>query len=196
MHDVLAHSLGVIVVQAEAADDALGRDPGAVHGGLQAISSTARQSLAEVRQVLGNLRSGASGAPSLDDLPALLDAYRSAGLDVEFRVTGRPVDVAPEVGATAYLIAREALTNVLRHAAGAPAVLEIRYAEDSIAVEVRDRGPGRAGSEHGDEGAAVGHGLLGIRERAALVSGEVECGDATDGGFRVLARLPRVASVG
>jgi len=142
----------------------------------------------EVRRVLGGLRTPTAGPPSLEGLPSLLDAYRSAGVDVELRVTGRPVTVDAEVGATAYLIAREALTNVLRHAAGAPAVLEISYDDDELAVEVRDRGPGLDGSRRDSE--HTGHGLLGIRERAARVRGRVECGDATGGGFRVLATLP------
>ena len=188
MHDVLAHSLGVVVVQAEAAQDALDRDPAVVCAALDAIAGTSRESLTEVRRVLGGLRTPTAGPPSLEGLPSLLDAYRSAGVDVELRVTGRPVTVDAEVGATAYLIAREALTNVLRHAAGAPAVLEISYDDDELAVEVRDRGPGLDGSRRDSE--HTGHGLLGIRERAARVRGRVECGDATGGGFRVLATLP------
>jgi signal transduction histidine kinase len=188
MHDVLAHSLGVVVVQAEAAQDALDRDPAVVRAALDAIAGTSRESLTEVRRVLGGLRTPTAGPPSLEGLPSLLDAYRSAGVDVELRVTGRPVTVDAEVGATAYLIAREALTNVLRHAAGAPAVLEISYDDDELAVEVRDRGPGLDGSRRDSE--HTGHGLLGIRERAARVRGRVECGDATGGGFRVLATLP------
>jgi len=188
MHDVLAHSLGVVVVQAEAAQDAFDRDPAVVRAALDAIAGTSRESLTEVRRVLGGLRTPTPGPPSLEGLPSLLDAYRSAGVDVELRVTGRPVTVDAEVGATAYLIAREALTNVLRHAAGAPAVLEISYDDDELAVEVRDRGPGLDGSRRDSE--HTGHGLLGIRERAARVRGRVECGDATGGGFRVLATLP------
>jgi signal transduction histidine kinase len=188
MHDVLAHSLGVVVVQAEAAQDALDRDPAAARASLEAIAGTSRESLTEVRRVLGGLRAPTAGAPSLEGVPSLLDAYRSAGVDVELRVTGRPVAVDPEVDATAYLIAREALTNVLRHADGAPAVLAISYDERELAVEVCDRGPGPAGKRDGAED--TGHGLLGIRERAARVRGHVECGEAAGGGFRVRATLP------
>ena len=116
--------------------------PGSGRAALDAIAGTSRESLTEVRRVLGGLRTPAAGPLSLEGLPSLLDAYRSAGVDVELRVTGRPVTVDPEVGATAYLIAREALTNVLRHADGAPAVLAISYDDEELAVEVRDRGPG------------------------------------------------------
>jgi signal transduction histidine kinase len=187
MHDVLAHSLGIVVVQAEAADDALDRDHDAVSAALQAIAGTARQSLGELRRLLAGLRSDEMAAASLADLSSLVDVYRSAGLRIELRQEPtRPV-IDPAVDATAYLITREALTNVLRHADGAPTVVEVTRDDSMLVVEVRDHGPGRRGSA---DGLRDGHGVLGMRERAALVDGDLECGEVEGGGFRVRARLP------
>lgn len=186
LHDAVAHSLGIIVVQSELAQDALEHDPVSAREAVLAIARTARSSLQEVRGILGVLRTPVPREPALTELPALIASYRSSGLDVACQVSGAPTTLSDSVGTTAYLVAREALANVLRHAAGSTARVELCYDTDRLVLQVLDAGSGRKDSAPDRRG----HGLVGIRERVALAGGTADIGDADEGGFRVLVVLP------
>jgi signal transduction histidine kinase len=187
LHDVVAHSLSVVVVQAQAADRVLEGDQRSAREALAAIDATGRQALVEMRRLVGMLRE--DGEPSLgpqpgvEQLSALLEQVREAGLPVELVVEGSPRDLPPGVDLSAYRIVQEALTNTLKHAGPARARVVLRFAEQSMELEITDDGRG-ATSEAG------GHGLAGMTERVALYGGELETGTSNGQGFRVLARLP------
>ncbi|MGN6522319.1 MAG: sensor histidine kinase [Actinomycetes bacterium] len=194
LHDVVAHSLTVIAVQADAAEAALGRRPELAGPPLLAIRDSARDALVDMRQLLHVLRDG----PELDDAP--LDPARGLAdlhhLVVRMRAAGLPVsaDIEPEgqltagLELTAYRIVQEALTNAQRHADGAPTTLVVRRHGQVLQVEVRNARPS---SQHQSPGElSTGHGLLGVRERVEAAGGALEVGPTADGGFAVVARLP------
>jgi len=189
LHDVVAHHVSMIAVQAETARLTT---PGLPEEGKQrfeAIGDTARDSLSELRQLLGVLREDVPGEaerapqPGLADLDALVTAAREAGTPVRLTMSGRPEPLSPGVDLTAYRIAQEALTNARRHAPGAEVDVELRYETETLRLEVRDNGPGAAV-------AANGHGIAGMRERAEMVGGSLTAGPETGGGFAVRADLP------
>jgi signal transduction histidine kinase len=200
LHDVIAHNVSVIVVQAAAAGRVIDEDPGQAKASLAAIEATGREALSEMRRLLGVLRAGepipSGPQPSLERLPALVAEMRASGLPVELAVEGDPRDLPPGVDLSAYRVIQEALTNALRHAGRTTTRVVVRYGGDAIDVEVVDEGradgqiagPARDGAVGGTAGA--GHGLAGMRERVALVRGELEAGPRPEGGFRVRARLP------
>ena len=190
LHDVVAHHMSVMVVQAGAARTVVGADPTAATEALRQIESSGRTGLAEMRRLLEVLEAdGADGErapqPSLEHLDDLLQGMRAAGLPVEAVVEGEVRPLPPGVDLSAYRIVQEALTNALRHAGDASARVVLRYRADALEVEVADdgRGPTR------DDGAG-GHGLIGMRERVQLFGGELEAGARPGGGFAVRARLP------
>jgi signal transduction histidine kinase len=205
LHDVVTHHVSVIVIQAGAALLALDRHPDDAREAVRAIDATGRQALGDMRRVLGVLGQPARGAdgnqdgerlapmPSLDRLGELLDQLRSSGVVVELSVAGERRLLDPALELSAYRIVQEALTNVLKHAPGARARVSVEYAPAELRVEVVDdgRGRGRLGAI-GDE-VHSGHGLIGMRERAALFGGTLEAGPAGRG-FRVSARLPIAAT--
>ena len=197
LHDLVAHSMGVIVVQAQGAQRALDRDPDRARSALVAIEATGRGGLGEMRRLVGLLNTtsaddqaaeDATGStapqPDLTQLSTLADQVRSAGLPVELDVEGdvRPLPAGLEL--SAYRIIQEALTNTLKHAGPATATVRVRYLPDVLDLEVVDTGAGTDGSGQG------GHGLVGMRERVRLYGGSLETGSAPDGGFVVHARLP------
>jgi signal transduction histidine kinase len=188
MHDVVAHGLSVIVIQADGARYAAAKDPDVAVGTLETIASTGREALTEMRRLLGLLRDGDTGVapqPGLDDVRHLVDEARAAGTRVEADLPAAPVDVPDGVGLAAYRIVQEALTNVRKHA-GPAATVQVRVAVDrEVEVDVRDDGRGAAAPSDGH-----GLGLVGMRERAAVHGGTLEAGPATGGGFAVSARLP------
>jgi signal transduction histidine kinase len=189
LHDVVAHSIGVIVLQARGGRRSLASDPDETREALCTIETTGSQSLAEMRRLLGVLRRGDEQAaltpqPSLRHLDTLAAQVREAGLPVELSVEGRPTDLPPGVDLSAYRIVQEALTNALKHAGPATASVVIRYGENDVELEIADTGVGQGASDGG------GHGLIGIRERVAIYGGELEAGPRPDGGFRLRARLP------
>jgi signal transduction histidine kinase len=189
LHDSLAQSLNAVVVHAEAGEAALGRDRDGVAKALSRIQAVGRASLAETRQILGALRSDdqeVAGQPRLDQLDHLLQHFQTAGLAVSLEVTGQPAPVPASVDAAAYRIVQESLNNVLRHSGGHSAAVTVRHG-DVLEVEVSNEGTGKA-----DPGSP-GFGVLGMRERVQLLDGELEVG-ATADGWRVRARLPRVAA--
>ncbi|MBY8871765.1 sensor histidine kinase [Micromonospora sp. PLK6-60] len=185
MHDVVAHSMGLIAVKAMVADHVAEERPQEVREALRVIEATSRGALADLRRVLASLRLEAPLAPTpgLADLPALVERTRSAGVPVELDVRGD--GTVPEgVGLSAYRIVQEALTNVLRHAGSARCRVEVRAAPGELCLTVTDDGRPKAGVPAG------GQGLVGMRERVALYRGEFAAGPGPDGGFQVRARLP------
>ena len=189
LHDLVAHSMGVIVIQSQGAQRMIDKDPGSALTALRAIESTGRNGLAEMRRLLGLLTESYSGddaspQPRLEGLGELVDQVRSAGLPVEFSVEGGARPLPPGVELAAYRIVQEALTNTLKHAGPATARVTIRYLPDSLEVEVTDSGAGEVAS------SPPGHGLVGMNERVALYGGTLESGTSAEGGYRVLARLP------
>ena len=193
LHDVVAHHISMIAVQAETARLTTPGMPAAGAQRLSAIGDTARAALTEMRRLLGVLREDAGTdapdrqpQPGLGQLNELLDEARDAsGAGTRLISAGAAATLDPGVELAAYRIVQEALTNARRHAPGAAVDVELRYADDALRLRIRDNGPGpptycRAG----------GHGLLGMRERAAAVGGELRTGAAAGGGFLVEATLP------
>jgi signal transduction histidine kinase len=199
LHDIVTHHVSVIVIQAGAARRALQRRPDDAAQAIDAIDSTGRLALADMRRMLGILGTTPAAPahataetqaleplPRLERLGQLIESVRAAGLPVELRVEGerRPLD--PGVELSAYRIVQEALTNTLKHANGARASVTVRYEPSALEVRVADDGTGTAATAALDTG---GRGLVGMRERVALFGGTLEAGP--DGrGFRVAARLP------
>ncbi len=189
LHDVVAHSVSVMVVQAQAGPRLLD-DAEQARGAFRSIEATGREALVELRRLLGILRTGdeqlAIGPqPGLGSLESLLEQVREAGLPVELRVEGEPEQLPPGVDLSAYRIVQEALTNTLKHAGRAQAEVVVRYGASDLELEVVDDGSGAPANLNGS-----GHGLIGMRERVALYGGELEAGTRNGGGFAVRARLP------
>jgi len=191
LHDVVAHSVGVMVVQAGAARHIAERDPARAAEALGTIERVGRESLQELRRVLGVLRSGPDDTtgtapqPDLAALDELLARCADAGLAVDLAVDGTPRPVPAGIGLTAYRIVQESLTNVLKHAATRTASVSLAYRPEEIAIEVSDDGRGAAAAV-----GPAGHGLAGMRERAATCGGSLVAGPRPGGGFRVRVVLP------
>ncbi|MGR6318246.1 sensor histidine kinase [Micromonospora soli] len=192
LHDVVAHGISVMVVQAQGASAALDRHPDRAATALQHVITTGRASLAEMRRLLAAGRTDPAEdarltpLPGLGALPALIDQLRSTGMRIELHVDGVPAAVPAAVDLSAYRIAQEALTNTLKHAGpGAGAVLRLAFEPGRLRVEVADDGTGLADGTDGR-----GNGLRGIAERVALLGGELETGRSDGGGFRLGATLP------
>ncbi|MGW3863900.1 sensor histidine kinase [Streptomyces sp. NPDC005047] len=199
LHDIVSHSVSMIAVQAESATYTTpGLTPEA-RDGFQQIAATARSSMAELRRLLGVLRTPqgevalTAPQPTLDHLGELVEQHRAVGGVAELRITGERVPLPAAWELSAYRITQEALTNARKHAPGARTVVEVDYgAGRLLTLRVRDDGTGRdAGSDRGaGSGPGAGHGLTGMRERAALVGGRLSAGAGPDGGFLVEAELP------
>ena len=188
LHDVVAHSLSVIVIQAQAAYRVLDGDQPSAREALGSIDATGRQALVEMRRLVGMLREDAELSlmpqPGLGQLDALLAQMRDAGLRVELAVEGQPRSLTPGLDLTAYRIVQEALTNTLKHAGPATARVVLRFEAEDMELEVVDDGHGARDAN------SSGHGLVGMRERVAVYGGELESGTCNGRGFRVRARLP------
>jgi signal transduction histidine kinase len=189
LHDVVAHHMSVMVVQAGAARSVGDADPAAVAEALRQIEASGRTGLSEMRRLLEILKAsdgetGLEPQPGLARLDELLDGMRATGLAVEAVVEGPPRPLPPGVDLSAYRIVQEALTNTLRHAGGASARVLLRYEPDALEIEVADDGPEGPAESDG------GQGLIGMRERVQLFGGTLEAGPRPDGGFLVRARLP------
>ena len=189
LHDVVAHSVSVMVVQAQAAQRLIDREPHDARRALDSIEASGRQALVELRRMLGILRrTGEEPAlnpqPGLRHLAGLAEQFRTTGLPVELNVEGEPKTLPPGVDLSAYRIVQEALTNVLNHAGPARARVTVRYRDDEAELEIVDDGAGTG------KGGGSGHGLIGMRERAALYGGVLESGKREAGGYFVRARLP------
>ena len=189
LHDVIAHSVSVMVVQAGAAEEVLRQAPERAVEPIRAVQETGRQALAEMARLLGILRRdaeelGLAPQPGLDDLETLIEQTRRAGLPVELHVEGAPRPVPLGADLSAYRIVQEALTNARKHAGEAHATVTVRYDAEALELEIADDGTGAGGGDGG------GHGLVGMRERVALFGGQLQAGPRAAGGFRVHARLP------
>jgi len=189
LHDVIAHSMSVIVVQAGAAEQVLEHDPARATEALRSIRRAGTDALEEMRRLLGILRHEdeeltLAPQPSIARIDELLGQARAGGLPVELVVDGRPRQLAPGVELAAYRIVQEALTNSRKHAGAAHAQVTVRYAPDALELDVVDDGRPSQPVE------GTGHGLVGMRERAALYGGVLEAGARPEGGFAVHARLP------
>ncbi|WP_107060111.1 sensor histidine kinase [Streptomyces sp. NRRL F-5123] len=190
LHDVLAHSISLINVQAGVALALMDERPEQARTALTTIKAASKEALGEVRQVLSALRTPGSEAPrapvpGLDRLPELVEQATAAGLRAEVTVDGERVALPPGADLAAFRIVQEALTNVVRHSGSRTARVHLAYRPGLLQVQVDDDGPASAGGETGG-----GNGLVGMRERAAALGGTVETGPRPDGGYRVRARLP------
>src|SRR5215213_5405134 len=189
MHDVVAHSVSVMVVQSQAAQRLLEGEQRAARQALGSIESTGRQALTEMRRLLGTLRRTdaeltLAPQPSLSRLEDLIEQVREAGLPVELRVEGEAASLPPGVDLSAYRIVQEALTNTLKHAGASHAKVVVHSRDDELEVEVTDDGAGIG------NGGGSGQGMIGMRERVALYGGVLKSGKRAGGGYVVQARLP------
>jgi signal transduction histidine kinase len=189
LHDVVAHSVGVMVVQAGAARHILTEKPDAARESLMAVEASGHEAMAELRRLLGLLNENGDSAPlvpqpGIDRLEALVARIREAGLPVELRFEGDRPSVPPGVDVAVYRIVQEALTNALKYAGGARTEAVVRYAPRSVDVEVLDHGLVRAPAD------GIGRGLTGMRERVALFGGTMQAGRSEGGGYAVRAHIP------
>ncbi|MGW7065875.1 sensor histidine kinase [Streptomyces sp. NPDC054855] len=195
MHDILAHAVSLMVVQAEAGPVVVRSDPDRAVGAFDAIAGAGRDAMVQLRRILGVLRETSDPGdarvpqPTLAALPELAELVEHTGLRVELTETGRPRPLAPDVEVAAYRIVQEALTNCVKHAGATAVRIELAWIESELGLCVQDDGGGLGASE------GAGHGLVGVRERAAACGGSADAGDGPDGGFRVAVRLP-TASLG
>jgi signal transduction histidine kinase len=189
LHDVIAHNVSMMVLQAGAERRVLDGANGPTRDVLRTIEQIGRSALTEMRRLLGMLRSDAgeplTPQPGLGDLPTLIAQVREAGLPAELRIDGQPRDLPAGIELSAFRIIQEALTNALKHAGDARAQVSVRYRTDTLELEIVDEGPGTANSTTG-----AGHGLVGMRERVTLCGGRLETGHRPDGGFAVRVLLP------
>ena len=187
VHDVIAHNLSVIIVQATAADEVFASDPADARRAVRTIGSTARRALDELRYVLGSSGQLPTLAPqpTLGGLEALLERVRAAGLAVELEIVGEQRELTPALELSVYRIVQEALTNTLRHAAAEHATVTLRFDPEAVSVDVLDDGAAPPSADGGN-----GRGLNGMRERVTTFGGRLEAGPDSAGGFRVSARLP------
>ena len=192
LHDVVAHAISVIVLQARGGRRLQFEDPDEARRAFDTIERTGSEALAEMRRLLGMLRAddeelALAPQPSLSALDALARQVTHAGLPVEVRIEGEPTELPAGVDLSAYRIVQEALTNALKHAGPTRARVSVRYGEGELQIDVEDDG---SASGNGD---GTGHGLLGIRERVTVYGGSFEAGRRAVGGFAVRARLPYAA---
>jgi len=192
LHDVIAHNVSVMTVQAAAARDVFDSDPSRAREALGSIESTGRAALTELRRLLSAVRDGSppelAPQPGLDALDELVSRVRRSGLDVELRVEGDRPALPAALDLSAYRIVQEALTNTLKHASASRAWVDVRFGDSTIDVTVRDDGIGST-----PNGGASGRGLVGMRERVELFGGHLDAGPRAGGGYSVSARLPLAA---
>jgi signal transduction histidine kinase len=195
LHDVVAHTMATINVQASAAAQLLRDRPEQAAESLAAIRAASKDGLRELRAILNVLRQAdepadpTQPAPGLARLDALATGVRASGLPVTVTVTGQPRELPAVTDLAAFRIIQEALTNTVRHAGPATATVSVRYEDADLGIEITDTGRGSAGG-NGNGNGGTGHGLRGMRERAAAAGGTIEIGPGPAGGFRVAARFP------
>jgi signal transduction histidine kinase len=198
IHDVIAHSVSVMVIQAAGARTVMDRDPLRAESALRSVERAGREALAEMRRLLGVLADGQdlralAPQPGLEDLPELVSSTRAAGLNASIRVDGDPVAVTQGLSLCAYRVVQEALMNTLKHAGPTQAEVYLRWCEDALELRVSDTGRVVSRGVGEPVAGSSGHGITGMRERAALHGGSVEAGSAPDGGFVVRATIPLIA---
>lgn len=192
LHDVLAHRISMISVQSGVGAHLMDRDPDQARRALLAVNQASKEALQELRATLGLLRQvdspeSRSPAPGLAQLGGIVASATAAGVEVRLDISGEPRELPTGVDLAAYRIVQESLTNVIRHARAATAAIAIAYRRAEILIQVEDDG---RGMDDVEAPAGGGNGLLGMRERATALGGELEAGPLAGGGFRVLARLP------
>jgi signal transduction histidine kinase len=188
LHDIVAHSMGVIAVQAGVGAHVIDARPEEAKRSLQTIEDTSKSALGEIRRMLGLLRADGDApetqpSPGLDDLSALVDEMKAAGMDVDLSLDSPPHALSVGVELTIFRLVQEALTNVLKHARARNVRVSVWFNEDGARVEVVDDGVGPTGR-------AGGHGIVGMTERVAMYGGEFAAGPLSEGGFRVAATIP------
>jgi signal transduction histidine kinase len=201
LHDIVAHSVSVMLVGVRGARDVLRTSPDVADDTLARVETSGEQSLAELRRILALLRAPEHGPesrpqPSLAELDELVADYRAAGLPVRFEMTGEPQPLPGGVELSVYRIIEEALTNALKHSHPTRVTVTLAFRGPRLELEVVDDGTTAAPDAAAERGAdertprGTGHGLVGMRERVAVLGGELETGHRVGGGFRVAARLP------
>jgi len=190
LHDVIAHNVSLMVVQASAAEQVLEENPKGVRDALANIQAAGRQTVTELRRLLGILRDGdrellTMPQPTLAQIDVLVDQVRAAGLDVEVVIEGSPQTLPASVDLSGFRIVQEALTNTLKHSRGRHAEVHVVYTGDELQITVTDDGVGATGN-----GSVAGHGLAGVRERVSLFGGTFEAHAREEGGFILRAVLP------
>ena len=193
LHDVVAHSVSVMVIQTQAARAVARRDPAAAAGALHSVETCGRDALVDMRRMVGALHRSdidllSSSTPGLSQLGTLADRARASGLPVQVTVEGEARSLPPALDLVSFRIVQEALTNAIKHAGPARALVRVTFTAESLQLEIVDsgRGPVRRRAP----GEAVGHGLVGMRERLALYGGELRTGHRSGGGYQVLASIP------
>jgi signal transduction histidine kinase len=194
MHDIIAHNIAVMIALADGATYTVAGNPGQAATLMGEVSATGRSALTEMHRLLGVLRQpagpGHAPQPTLADIDNLLAAVRAAGLPTRLTVTGQPPALPPSIQLALYRIIQEALTNTLKHSAAASAQVQLTYRPDGVALEVTDDGQPRARPVNApDAEPPAGHGITGMRERAAVFGGEVSAGPGPGGGWRVHTML-------
>jgi signal transduction histidine kinase len=190
LHDVIAHNLSVMVVQAAAANDVFDARPDRAREALRTIEATGRSALTELRRLLGGVRGDGADftpQPDLGQLDELIDQVRAAGLQVVLSIEGEPRPLPAALELSAYRIVQEALTNTLKHAHASRADVALRYRDEALDIEIRDDGTGNG------DGPESGHGLIGMRERVGIFGGSLAAGPVPGGGFAIAARFPSAA---
>ncbi|MEI7779479.1 MAG: sensor histidine kinase [Actinomycetes bacterium] len=197
LHDILAHNLAVMIVQAEAADELLESDPKRAHRALSNVQTTGRSALGDIRGLLVTLRNQRGLAednpvagPGLAAVSSLVEVMRSAGLPVSLRVSGDFTAVSPTASEAAYRMIQEALTNALRHAGAVPTDVSVAMADHELRVRVHNGGAATSQPRHQELQNLAGHGLRGMRERVETAGGKLATGPNPEGGFTVFAQIP------
>jgi signal transduction histidine kinase len=193
LHDVVAHSVSVMVIQTQAARRVAAGDREAARAALSSVQTCGRDALMEMRRMIGVLRHGdeelaGATAPALSQLGALVARARAAGLPVELRIDGEARDLSPGLDLVAFRVVQEALTNAIKHAGPARALVRVTFTTGALELEIADTGRGPALRDRDTN--ATGQGLVGMRERLILYGGELQTGRARGGGFKVRARIP------
>jgi signal transduction histidine kinase len=193
LHDVIAHSVSLMVVQAGAAEQMLLHSPDRALEPIRAVADTGREALEEMGRLLGVLREhgeevGLTPQPGIRDLGRLVEQSRALGVDVDLAIAGAPRALPPGVELTIYRIVQEALTNTRKHATASVASVRLNYRRDEVDIEIADPGP--ASSPRTGTVALSGQGLVGMHERVAVYGGGLEAGPNAGGGFTVTARIP------
>ena len=192
LHDVVAHHVSVMGIQAGAARKVLDKQPDKANEALSTIEASSRQAISELHRLLGFLRpknqvEEVTPQPSLKYLDVLIKEIQDSGLPVEIRIIGKEQTVSESIDLSAYRIIQEALTNILKHAGPAKATVTVKYLPDMLELDIRDNGKGRITNNEKKPGA---RGIIGMKERVSLHGGELQTGNIPDGGFFVRAKLP------
>jgi len=197
LHDIVSHNVSVMVIQAGAARHVLATEPAEAEAALLAVEAAGRDTMAELRHLLGLLAPSSDGSaeelapqPSLSRLSPLIDRIAFAGLPVDVRISGEPRPLPAGVDVTAYRIIQEALTNALKHGDGVKAEVTVRYADNALRVEVLNTGPSVLAGGRSPRPDGEGRGLLGLRQRVAVYGGDLDARRRLGGGFRVRAKIP------